>query len=781
MLIFLKKNKLRLLFFIFFLSTSSFYFFLDNNCLNLSKLFKSYKDFGYSNIKQCYLRNVKSIIKQKTPKLFSILSDVNRQYFGKYDKDILVLDNVEDYETKEKELFKEVFELADKGIPGIINEENFKTNRKSNEYAKSYKYYSRQNKDHSNTKFYDEINLNSINETNKPNLIWKHISLDPNSKSSNWKRLVETSPVYINGKLIYISADLKLIALNAENGKLLWGKELLHPPSMRGFIVEIDKNEDENLYICVGAKIYKLNAKNGKIRKNFGLKGSVNAWTAFSPVIFKNNLIVVSRNYVKGFDKFTGKQTFHIGIFNEKNFTGGRPWGGMALDENRGIVYFPTGNPRPKIYGVKRQGVNKGSNSIIAVDVLKKKIVWQFKETFHDLWNLDIAFPPILATVNIENKKYDVLVSSTKVGNIILLERTTGKPIFDIDFIKTPRSKINSEITSPYQIKITKPEPITKFEWSPKDIDRVNKKFSKKILNNLNDFEFGLFTPPAPNKSYIFMAEGPIWEGGAYNHKNNKLYLTVNHTPTIIRSYLKSLWPHSKIKKDFRKEFKVYKNQCASCHGVNRNGKYVQGKKPENKQIEISVIPSLVGYHLFPDLKNKINNYKNYKKKHSENIINKKNYKKINLLFEKWDKDLLKNKRVSMNEMSSFFVDENKNFMKNYPQGEIVSYNLINGLIEWRVPFGYEKGKNLGTFNRGGLSLSKDGTLFATGTPDKKIYAFDSSNGKELWSFKMQLSGNAPPIIYEHNGSKYLSVIATGGYNFKFPDRGSILYTFKLK
>ena len=666
-------------------------------------------------------------------------------------------------------------------MSGIINEENFQPNYKPNEYTKSYKYYSRQNKDHSNTKFYDEINLNSINETNKPNLIWKHISLDPNSKSSNWKRLVETSPVYINGKLIYISADFRLIALNAENGKVLWEKELLHPPSMRGFIVEIDKNEDENLYICIGSKIYKLNAKNGKIKKNFGLKGNVNAWTAYSPVIFKNNLIVVSPNSVNGFDKFTGDKTFHIGIFKKKNFIGGLPWGGMALDENRGIVYFTTGNPRPKIYGVKRQGINKGSNSIIAVDVLKKKVVWQFKETFHDLWNLDIAFPPILATVNIENKKYDVLVSSTKVGNIILLERTTGKPIFDIDFIKTPRSKINSEITSPYQIKITKPEPITKFEWSPKDIDRVNKKFSKKILNNLNDFEFGLFTPPAPNKSYIFMAEGPIWEGGAYNHKNNKLYLTVNHTPTIIRSYLKSLWPHSKIIKDFKKEFKVYKNQCASCHGVNRNGKYVQGKKPENKQIEISVIPSLVGYHLFPDLKNKINNYKNYKKKNYENIINKKNYKKINLLFEKWDKDLLKNKRINMNEMSSFFVDENKNFMKNYPQGEIVSYNLIDGLIEWRIPFGYENAKNLGTFNRGGLSLSKDGTLFATGTPDRKIYAFDSNNGKELWSFKMQLSGNAPPIIYEHNGSKYLSVIATGGYNFKFPDRGSILYTFKLK
>ena len=54
-------------------------------------------------------------------------------------------------------------------------------------------------------------------------------------------------------------------------------------------------------------------------------------------------------------------------------------------------------------------------------------------------------------------------------------------------------------------------------------------------------------------------------------------------------------------------------------------------------------------------------------------------------------------------------------------------------------------------------------------------------NGDELWSYQMELSGNAPPTIFELNGSKYISVIATGGYNFKFPDRGSILYTFKIQ
>ncbi|MBC8296544.1 MAG: PQQ-binding-like beta-propeller repeat protein [Pelagibacterales bacterium] len=781
MLKIIRKNKTKLILFSPILIIILLFFLVDNKCLNPLKLIKTYNDFGYSNIKPCYLTNAKTIIRQKTPKLFSFLSDINRHYFSKYDQDILDLTYLEDYESSEKNFFHEVIELKKNGIKGIINEENIKISYIDQEYKKYYKYYSRQNKNHSNTKFYDEINLKKINKINKPTLAWKHVSLDPKKSSKNWKRLVETSPIFLNGKIIYITADFKLIALNAGNGKLLWKKELLHAPSMRGFIVEIDENDDENLYIGVGSNIYKLDAKNGNLKKEFGHKGHVKrAWTAYSPVIFQKNLIVVSPNTVFGFDKYNGERVFKIPIFHKKDFHGALPWGGMALDEKKGLVFLTTGNPRPKTYGVKRQGINHGSNSIIAVDVIKKKIVWSFKETFHDLWNLDIAFPPILASLKIENKYFDVLIVLTKVGNFIMLERTTGKSIFDISFIDAPQSKISSEVTSPYQIQIIKPEPITKFEWTPKDISNLKNNFSQKILNNLENYEFGLFVPPAPNKSYVYMAEGPIWEGGAYNHKNQKLYLTVNQTATITRFHLKSLWPHSKVKKNFNNYYKTYKIKCASCHGVNRNGKYVQGKDPHNKQIETEIIPSLVGYHLFEDLKNKINDFENFKKKHYKNIITLNDYKELNFLFEKWDKDLLKNKKISVQEMSSFFVDENKNFMTNYPQGEIVSYDVSSGKIDWRIPFGYENNKNVGTFNRGGLSLSNDGTLFATGTPDKKIYAFNSKNGEEIWSYKMELSGNAPPIMYEYEGSKYISVIATGGYNFKFPDRGSILYTFKL-
>ena len=757
------------------------YFIVDNKCLNPIKTIKSYNDLGFNNLKTCYLKSLKSIIKQKTPKLFSILSDVNRAYFGKYDKDILNLELTKSYEDLEKNLYEDVFEnLKENKLSGIINS-NYQTPKilKKNQ-QKFYKDIVRQNKDNENSKYY-EINLNKITTSNKPTLAWSHKTMEPGDNINKWKRLTETSPVFFKGKIIYLTPDLRIITLNAATGNVIWEKELLHFPSIRGFLVEEDLNGNENLYLPVDSNIYKINARNGKLIKNFGNNGSVNSKTIFSPFIYKDLLIVVSSNIVLAYNKQSGKKIFHVKIFNKKNYAGAMPWGGAALDENRGIVYLTTGNPRPKVYGVKRPGINDRSNSIIAIDIERKKVLWDFKETFHDLWNLDVAFPPVLTNININNKNYDVVIVLTKTGNFLMLERLTGKPIFDIGLVKAPKSKIPSEITSPFQLSVKKPEPITKFDWSLDDISKLNDIQKNFIINKINDYEFGLFKPPALNLSYIYLAEGPIWEGAALNKKNNQLVVTVNHTPTITRPYLKSLWPHSKVSKKFSEEYNLYKKNCSSCHGINRNGVYKVGKEdPKTKSIFTKYVPSLVGHHLFDYSKQKVLSYSNFKNKHSQSKISEEDYNKINKLFLEWDKDLYSKKRINVSEASASFVDQDKNYLSNYPHGEIVNYDIKTGKKIWQKPFGYENNMNVGTFNKGGLMLSSDGTIFATGTTDKKIFAFNSENGNELWSYQMELAGSAPPIIFEYDGIKYLSVIAVGGYNFKFPDRGSILYTFKL-
>ena len=71
---------------------------------------------------------------------------------------------VKNYETKEKELFKEVYDLSISGIPGVLNDNDFKTDYKSFDFQKNYINYFRQNKDNSNTKFYNKIDLGFLNE-----------------------------------------------------------------------------------------------------------------------------------------------------------------------------------------------------------------------------------------------------------------------------------------------------------------------------------------------------------------------------------------------------------------------------------------------------------------------------------------------------------------------------------------------------------------------------------------------------------------------------------------
>ena len=68
--------------------------------------------------------------------------------------------------------------------------------------------------------------------------------------------------------------------------------------------------------------------------------------------------------------------------------------------------HFATGNPHFYFDGTRRPGKNEMSNSVIAVDLNKKKILWSFQETAHDIWNSDLPAPPILTTINKNNKFY---------------------------------------------------------------------------------------------------------------------------------------------------------------------------------------------------------------------------------------------------------------------------------------------------------------------------------------------------------------------------------------
>ena len=53
-------------------------------------------------------------------------------------------------------------------------------------------------------------------------------------------------------------------------------------------------------------------------------------------------------------------------------------------------------------------------------------------------------------------------------------------------------------------------------------ISQLKENRKKKIVDNLEDYDFGLYVPPKINKRYIYLAEGPIWEGAAIDPKKTK-------------------------------------------------------------------------------------------------------------------------------------------------------------------------------------------------------------------------------------------------------------------
>ena len=272
------------------------------------------------------------------------------------------------------------------------------------------------------------------------------------------------------------------------------------------------------------------------------------------------------------------------------------------------------------------------------------------------------------------------------------------------------------------------------------------------------------------------MHGGAEWMGAALDPVNQDLYIPTINTPYVTQMYMTSTENKILLDKKFDNEIKLYNTQCSSCHGKTRNGQY-----KVVKDIIYKYNPSLVGLTLREDTKRRLN-FENYKKKHKNSSIKKQDYQNLINLFYSWDKKIFDENLIQASNYSWYeFLTEDKLPASNPPWGYLTKLNLVSGKIKWKKPIGYLDGKIVGTPSFGGIALNSGGVIFYTGTEDNKSYAIDKSTGEILWSYDMEASGTAPPIIYSINDKQYVSFLSTGGGAINFKQRGSTLYTFALQ
>jgi quinohemoprotein ethanol dehydrogenase len=223
---------------------------------------------------------------------------------------------------------------------------------------------------------------------------------------------------FYEGKVFVPTADGRLIALDAKDGKALWSTQTIE--------------EGSALYITGAPKAFK-----GKV-----LIG--NGGTEIGP----------TRGYVTAYDADTGEQAwrFYIvpgnpadGFESEamemaaetwkgewwKHGGGGNVWHGITYDPDLDALYIGTGNGSPWNQNIRSPG--GGDNlflcSVVALNPDTGEYLWHYQTTPGETWDYNSNMDIVLADLEVDGETVKALLHAPKNGFFYVINRENGELI----------------------------------------------------------------------------------------------------------------------------------------------------------------------------------------------------------------------------------------------------------------------------------------------------------------------------------------------------------------
>jgi quinoprotein glucose dehydrogenase len=401
----------------------------------------------------------------------------------------------------------------------------------------------------------------------------------------------EVTPILVDGTLYLCSPFNRVFALDPESGEERW----VYDPEIdltaryanqavcRGVSTWLDGRVPEAKAIACRRRIFTgtndgrliaLDAATGKPCEDFGDAGQVDLlqgvgeqewqgeYQVTSPPAVIHDLVVVGSavsdnrrvdapsGVVRAYDARSGALRWAWNPLPE-GFDNATPppegalyrtgtanvWSIMTVDEERDLVFAPTGNPSPDFYGGQRNGSDHYASSIVALRGTTGEVVWHFQTVHHDLWDYDVSSQPTLVDLPREGSTLPAVVQATKMGHLFVLHRETGEPLFPVEERPVPQGGVKGEKLSPTQPFPVKPPPLIPASLSEDDAWGLTFWDEGWCRERMRAFRNeGIFTPPSLQGTLLVPgnAGGSNWGSVAVDPVRSVLIANVSHLPFVV-------------------------------------------------------------------------------------------------------------------------------------------------------------------------------------------------------------------------------------------------------
>ena len=309
---------------------------------------------------------------------------------------------------------------------------------------------------------YDEQRFSPLTDVNDSNV--GQLGLEW-SADMDTARGQEATPIVVDG-VMYVSTAWSMVkAYDAATGKPLWAYD---PKVPRAKLVDVCCDAvnrgvavyEGKVYIgTLDGRLIALNADDGKViwDKLTIPEGSHMAITG-APRIVKGKVLIgsagaeyITRGYLAAYDAETGKLAWKFYTvpgdpskpFEGKHLEaaaktwsgewwklggGGTVWDSITYDPETDLVYFGTANAEPWNPGARntKEGDNLYTASVVAVDPDTGEYAWHFQETPEDRWDYDSNAQIMAATLVLDGKPRRVVLHAPKNGFFYTLDAKTG-------------------------------------------------------------------------------------------------------------------------------------------------------------------------------------------------------------------------------------------------------------------------------------------------------------------------------------------------------------------